>query len=425
MKRLLPILLITLTISGLVQAKAMIESINANLCQLLTTGQCTGCDLTGLQYSDLLPSSLQNQCYQTGSVAKITNLTGANLTSAQLQAPTGQPPINLSGVNLTGANLSGANLTGIIATGKTTLFNNASLYSANLTNANFSGANFNGAGLGGANLSGTNFTGAILLNLETTMSEENENGAATNTLIGINTALNVNKAIFTNAFMAGINLNGANMSGVKMDGADLSFAHLLQTDFTGANLTCASIMETDLSSTIMPNNPYGLNLTHTIYANNSNVNSNPNGIDAYFIRTSQSTYTGNGANNVWIQDMQNLINYLSGTGPVIDYTQSNNYPDQEEIETGLTQGQLANIAQGRTAMEGGPNSSGKMILVKCVQTIEPSSNTAPPWAVRWFTNLVNNPMWPIKLQSNYWWLPQTPLYKGSITQWIAQNGKSN
>ncbi len=83
--------------------------------RLLSTRECSGCDLQGvkLERADL----------------NGVNLSNANLTNADLEK-----------ANLSNANLSGANLT------------NADLEEANLTGANLRGANFQRADLEDANL---------------------------------------------------------------------------------------------------------------------------------------------------------------------------------------------------------------------------------------------------------------------------------
>ena len=102
--------------------------------QLLSTGECAGCDLSraSMVYVDLSNSDLQ----------------GADLSNA-----------NLSRVDLSGADLQGANLAGAV------LFN-ANLAGANLTGADLTGADLRqayllGATLDGANLNYATFQGAI------------------------------------------------------------------------------------------------------------------------------------------------------------------------------------------------------------------------------------------------------------------------
>jgi serine/threonine protein kinase len=104
--------------------------INSNLEQLLKTGQCPGCNLTGvnLRRANLVGANLKN-----------ANLSGANLSGA-----------NLKRVILNNADLSGVN------------FNGADLYNADLTNANLSGANLNRSNLENAHLENANLSGANL-----------------------------------------------------------------------------------------------------------------------------------------------------------------------------------------------------------------------------------------------------------------------
>ncbi|MDJ0718961.1 MAG: pentapeptide repeat-containing protein [Prochloraceae cyanobacterium] len=99
-------------------APAMAENIQ-HLSELLSTNQCSHCDLIG---SGLVMADLSG-----------ADLRGANLTNA-----------NLSRANLIGADLSGANLTG------------ASLYGANLSGADLSSTNLAGTDLRDAYLVGAN-----------------------------------------------------------------------------------------------------------------------------------------------------------------------------------------------------------------------------------------------------------------------------
>jgi uncharacterized protein YjbI with pentapeptide repeats len=102
------------------------------LSQLLSTRQCVGCNLQGvdLERADLRGVNLSN-----------ANLTGADLEKADLS------DANLSGANLTNADLEEANLTG--ANLQNANLTRADLEDANLTNANVTGANFTGADLDG------------------------------------------------------------------------------------------------------------------------------------------------------------------------------------------------------------------------------------------------------------------------------------
>lgn len=98
--------------------------------QLLTTRQCSGCNLAGV---DLEKADLRG-----------VDLSNANLVRADLEKA------NLSGANLSGANLSGADL------------EEANLSGANLRGANFTGADLEDAIFTGADVTGANFTGAKL-----------------------------------------------------------------------------------------------------------------------------------------------------------------------------------------------------------------------------------------------------------------------
>jgi uncharacterized protein YjbI with pentapeptide repeats len=81
--------------------------------ELITTGQCPGCDLAG---ADLIGAHL------IGADLRNANLTGANLSHA-----------NLEGADLTGANLTRANLT-------KTYLTNASMAKATLSHADMTSA---------------------------------------------------------------------------------------------------------------------------------------------------------------------------------------------------------------------------------------------------------------------------------------------
>ncbi len=100
------------------------------LSQLLSTKQCSQCDLSnaGLVTSNLAGANLAG-----------ANLVGANLSNA-----------NLQGADLSGANLSGASLNGAILIG------------ANLGNATLSGTDLRNAYLGNANLTGVSLDTAYV-----------------------------------------------------------------------------------------------------------------------------------------------------------------------------------------------------------------------------------------------------------------------
>jgi uncharacterized protein YjbI with pentapeptide repeats len=103
------------------------ESIE-DLQQLLSTQECTGCNLidAGLAHATLTRANLQN-----------ADLRGANLSRADLRGA------NLSGADLSGATLYGANLRGADLTGAK--LTNTDLRRAYLLNTVIEGTNFNTA----------------------------------------------------------------------------------------------------------------------------------------------------------------------------------------------------------------------------------------------------------------------------------------
>lgn len=105
----------------------------SHLNQLLTTKQCSQCDLggSGLVMSDLPGAQL------AGANLAHANLSQANLAGANLQGA------NLAGASLYGANLQGANLQGANLTG--TDLRNAYLVDADLTDIDLDTAYMEGA----------------------------------------------------------------------------------------------------------------------------------------------------------------------------------------------------------------------------------------------------------------------------------------
>jgi serine/threonine protein kinase len=101
--------------------------------QLLSTKECTNCDLSNVNLSGMNLS---------GANLRGANLTGANLSNANLSGAVLEGAI-LEDVNLSSSNLAGANF-----------------ISSNLTNANFSNANLSGVSLESAILTGANFNQA-------------------------------------------------------------------------------------------------------------------------------------------------------------------------------------------------------------------------------------------------------------------------
>ncbi len=121
------ILLLT-SFAGTAQAENI-----SHLQQLLSTKNCSQCDLTGV---GLVNNDL------TGAKLERANLVGANLNQANL-AGADLRGANLAGASLNGANLTGADLRGANLTG-------TDLRSAYLTNANVQGLDIHSAYLEGA-----------------------------------------------------------------------------------------------------------------------------------------------------------------------------------------------------------------------------------------------------------------------------------
>lgn len=150
------------------------------------TGNCPGCDLSGLEMRSL------------GAL-------GANLAGA-----------NLSDTTMTFANLQGADLSG-----------------ANLTNARMAGANLsNGPGGApggiGAIYPVTNLSGAILIGVD------------------LGTA-NLTNANLTRADLRGANLSDANLTGADLTGAVVTVTSFARANFSGANLTG---LDLDVANTV-------------------------------------------------------------------------------------------------------------------------------------------------------------------------------
>lgn len=119
-------ILVTLTlVTPLLFTSALRAENPEHVRQLLTTGECSRCDLEG---ADLF------QAHLLGADLREANLKGANLKQA-----------NLEGADLTGANLQGANLTDAHLT-------NASLNDANLNQVNLTSANIYSVEVSGASM---------------------------------------------------------------------------------------------------------------------------------------------------------------------------------------------------------------------------------------------------------------------------------
>ena len=148
--------------------------VQEDLDKLLDTGNCVGCDLSGVDLSD------RNF---TGTI----NFVGADLSDADLS------DADLFFANLESANLSNANLSG------------ASAIFANLNNANLSNADLSNADLEFTRLNDANLSNADLSNTR------------------------LNDTELRNADLSNADLSNANLNNVDLDDANLSNA-----DFSGA-----------------------------------------------------------------------------------------------------------------------------------------------------------------------------------------------
>ena len=148
--------------------------VQEDLDKLLNTGNCIGCDLSGVDLSDR-------------SFTGAMNFVGADLSNADLSGA------DLFFTNLESANLSNANLSGASATFAN--LNNADLSNADLNNADLELAFLNDADLNNADLSNTRLVDTELRNA---------------------------------------NLSNANLSGAILNDTNLRNANLSNADFSGA-----------------------------------------------------------------------------------------------------------------------------------------------------------------------------------------------
>jgi uncharacterized protein YjbI with pentapeptide repeats len=129
----------TLLVAPLLWAGPALANNPEQVKQLLSTGQCFQCDLSG---ADLTGAHL------IGADLREANLRGANLSH-----------VNLEGADLTGANLTGANLTAAFLT-------NASLNEADLDRVNLTAAIINTADVSGASMEDMIITDAKIYNTQ-------------------------------------------------------------------------------------------------------------------------------------------------------------------------------------------------------------------------------------------------------------------
>jgi uncharacterized protein YjbI with pentapeptide repeats len=199
-----------------------------------------GANLDGISLAnaDLSGASLEQASLQCGA-QQCANLENANLQGATLIAA------NLSGANLHGASLSGVN-------GKP---------AANLSFAHLRNVNLSKAQLIGTNFSGANFYGTNSGTCPTTQGGHNGSTRECSSAYGAT----ITGALFTNAYLYGVDfgaaaITGANFDGAILVGADFSAATIgtssnnVRTTFYGAwlqgtNLDAAgSLRDVDLSN---------------------------------------------------------------------------------------------------------------------------------------------------------------------------------
>ena len=209
MKKLL-VLLVLSALSDSVFATRMVQDPSYNVYTLATTNQCSGCDLTDLNSSELasgaaitVQGSPTNLPTRTSALA-ITNLSGATLIGATFNCAQ-------DGVSLLNTNFS----------------------SANLQNATFNGCNLTGAKFNNAILTGATFTG------NSTLTNADFSGTATNLSGASFTGVTANSANFTNVPMYGANLSCSNFSNARFSGAGLS----------GTTISCSNSVVCDALGT--------------------------------------------------------------------------------------------------------------------------------------------------------------------------------
>ena len=205
--------------------------------QLLTTGDCPGCDLSETLLSDI---NLQDADLQganlSGSLLQNLNLTRANLESADLSEA------HLSRVNLTGANLQDADLS-----------DTASVF--------FCDANF------ASDLQGIESCVAEILPYQV-LSElcvrepelaevfGNSFGESTNiceeeyvTSLSLYSSYNASlQQLLKPSLFRGANLSGANLQNADFSGADFSYATLADTNATGTDFSYARLFYVDVTA---------------------------------------------------------------------------------------------------------------------------------------------------------------------------------
>ena len=310
MKKLLLSLLAINALPNTILASSTVvtASIADNVYTLVTTGACTGCTLTNIDFStvkpganitimgnavnlpgsfvtikdlsgaDLSGSSFSNNInlssvkFDGATLAKVT-FSGTNLTNASFQntislegasfygSLNDNAPVasNLNGVNFSGSNLSGVNLSNVQANGAN--FTNVPMYGANLSCSNFSNARFSGAGLSGAAISCsgssfTNFTGALFYDpatgngLEQSIRQQSiTKNSSGNYVINISTTqLNLQGMTLTNVIFDGANMVGIDLSNATLNSVSFSPSNGIYTKLSGASFNAATFNNSSLNA---------------------------------------------------------------------------------------------------------------------------------------------------------------------------------
>ncbi|MEO0768707.1 MAG: pentapeptide repeat-containing protein [Cyanobacteria bacterium J06649_4] len=204
--------------------------------QLLTTGDCPGCDLSETSITDIA-------------------LQGANLQGANLRGT------HLRNVDLTRANLSSANLSG-------TRLNSANLTGANLQAADLSDAISSFSCNGDSNRRSEDIESCVISFIpyqvvgelciedaelaEAMVEALYGDGADTcaeetiTSLLRYSTYTSSVQRLTRPLLLRGANLRGANLQNSDFSGADFSYAMLADTEAAGTNFSYARLFDTDV-----------------------------------------------------------------------------------------------------------------------------------------------------------------------------------
>jgi len=212
----------------------------ANIEQLLGTGECEYCDLGGADLSgaELEEVNLEG-AYLVGANLQGANLEGANLSGTNLTfanlVEVSAIETDLEAANLQGANLEQANLEQARLSAPA-LLKQANLTGAILIDADLRGANFNLANLQQADLSGANLdqTDVEIDDIPGNYSAGEQFLDTNSPLLAL--AIGTSKGIDFPTDFLGANLEGANFSNTSLKKVIFEGANLTNVDFTESNL---------------------------------------------------------------------------------------------------------------------------------------------------------------------------------------------